>query len=340
MPAEISNVNGKAEAFTALTPAWWDSEREYMTDQCLTSEQVWGERGLLNFKYSLKKLYDEKGVEIPDFRRTVREDTGVTVGCGMTDRYRIVQPRDALGWMDSLMMDGVMRYASAGVLHSGRQIWILGQIPDADKTPIVGERHDKYVLWTDRFDGGGTLKWFPCVTRVECANTLRIASGERNREQFQTIRHTGNIGQKLTAARASIIQAKEAFQKYNEGCLKLISTTYTRPESIDYIAQLFPAPIGTDGKEVLKGRVRTNWERKVDAVRDAYRHPSNQRPDMCGTWYQMLNSVTMAIDHYDIFRTRSNDKRTAMDNRFLSLMNGEGAELKEKAFNLALEMAV
>ena len=34
------------------------------------------------------------------------------------------------------------------------------------------------MLWTDRYDGGGSLKWFPCTTRVECSNTLSLALGD------------------------------------------------------------------------------------------------------------------------------------------------------------------
>jgi phage/plasmid-like protein (TIGR03299 family) len=342
MPAEISFVNGRAEAFTSLSPAWWDNEGEYNVDRHLTSEEVWGERGLLNFRYSLQPIYDESGNVIPGFKRTVREDTKDTIGCGLSDRYRIIQPRDALGWMDSLMMDGVMKYASAGVLKGGRSIWILGVIPDAEVTPIAGERHEKFICWTDRFDGGGTLKWFPCVTRIECMNTLRMALGERDREKFPTIRHTGNVNGKLQDARRAILAAKKAFEQYNRDCLTLISKTYTTASCRDYIAQLFPAPLDpTTGKELEKGRQRIAWERKVQQVRQAFRDPSNNREEMKGTWYQLFNSVTLAVDHGDIFRSRSvTNPRAGVDNRFLNLMEGPGAQLKEQAFQLAYQFAV
>jgi phage/plasmid-like protein (TIGR03299 family) len=338
MTADISFVNGRAEAFTSLRPAWWDRDSEYVTDHHLTSEEIWGDRGLFNFTYEKRPVYDEHGNPVPGFFRTVRADTNHTVGCGVTDRYTIVQPRAALGWMDSLMMDGVMRYASAGVLKGGRDLWILGVIPDAERSPIAGETHHHYVLWTDRFDGGGTLKWFPCSTRVECANTLSLALGERQAD-FKPLRHTSSIGSRLADARDAILAAKETFRRYNAGCLKLISSKYTRDTCREYIAQLFPAPLDPTTKRPLeKGRAHTSWQNKIQEVRTAFVHPANTRADMVGTYYQLFNAITMAVDHGRIFHSRGESQDRA-DNRFLNLMSGPGAELKSQAFELALQMA-
>jgi hypothetical protein len=79
----------------------------------------------------------------------------------------------------------------------------------------------------------------------------------------------------------------------------------------------------------------------VQQVRQAYRDPSNNREEMKGTWYQLFNSVTLAVDHGDIFRSRSvTNPRAGVDNRFLNLMEGPGAQLKEQAFQLAYQFAV
>lgn len=331
MVANISQRDGKAEAFTALTPAWWDRDGEYMTDHYLTSEEVWGQQGVLNFEYDLKEIADaETGKVIPRYRCCVRQDTGAVIGCGMTDDYRIVQPRQAFKFLDSLMMDGVMKYASAGVLGKGEEIWILATIPSREQ-PIPGETQQRYVLWTDRFDAGGTLKCFPCVTRVECANTLSIALGERNAKQFKGIRHTGDMEEKLNDARQLLIEAEESFQRYNQDVRKLVSTPYTHPQAKDYIEELFPTPADDAAK-----RTKTVHRRKVNEVRQAFRHPSSQIGEMQGTWWQLVNAVTYAVDHGQIYSFRGANKET---NKFRSLMMGDGSDLKRKAFDVALEMA-
>lgn len=330
MPANISFQNDKAEAFTSLTPAWWDRKSEYVTDQHLTSEQVWGERGVLNFEYELRTVADaDTGKTLDGYRHCIRKDTGVTVGCGMTDGYKIVQPRRAFEFLDDLMRDGVMKYASAGVLGKGEEIWILGVIPNDDQ-PIPGETHMRYVLWTDRFDGGGTLKCFPCATRVECANTLAVALGERNTTLFKGIRHSGDMQAKLDAARQTLLDVETAFQKYNADCRELIAARYTRDDARQFIETLFPS-LGDDASQHSKS-IR---ERKVQAVRDAMRDESNNLGEMKGTWYQLANAVTYAVDHGKVLNFRG-DKQT---NRFRSLMMNDGANLKRKAFDVALDMA-
>ena len=330
MPANISFQNGRAEAFTSLTPAWWDQKGEYLVDQHLTSEEVWGERGVLNFEYELRTLADaETGKSLEGYRHCVRKDTGVTVGCGMTDGYRIVQPRQAFAFLDDLMQDGIMKYASAGVLGKGEEIWILGVIPNDDQ-PIDGETHKRYVLWTDRFDGGGTLKCFPCATRVECANTLAVALGERNSTLFKGIRHSGDMQAKLDAARQTLLDVETAFQQYNADCRKLIAARYSRDEAREFIETLFPT-LGDDASQHRKS-IR---ERKVQAVRDAMRDESNNLGEMRGTYYQLANAISFAVDHRNVFTFRG-DKQT---NRFRTLMMNDGANLKRKAFDLALGMA-
>ena len=333
MAANISIKNGRREAFTALTPAWWDRDGEYTSDRYLTSEEVWGDRGVLDFEYALRPIYDEQGETIPGYWRSVRTDTGRTVGCGMKGNYKIVNPREAFQWMDSLMSTNVMKYASCGVLKQGREIWILGVVPDAEETPISGERHDKYILWTDRFDGMGSLKWFGCTTRVECSNTLTLALNERDSQIFKGIKHQGDMQAKLTAARQAIIDAKQAFVKYNADCLRLIETRYTDDDAREFMERLIPDP----GKDASQRR-RTIRERKLQAVRNAYRDSTNNLGEMGGTFYQLANSISFAVDHLDVFsfRGRGNDRQ---DNRFISLMTGNGAKLKRQAFDLALDMA-
>lgn len=328
MVANISSVNGKNEAFTALTPAWWDSKREYMTDQYLTSEQVWGERGLLNFEYELRALKDaETGKVLNKYRHCVRKDTNETVGCGMTDQYKIVQPREAFSFLDDLMRDGLMKYASAGVLGKGEEIWILGLIPSDDQ-PIKGETHNRYVLWTDRFDAGGSIQCFPCTTRVECANTLAVARRERDKVAYKGIRHSGDMQAKLVEARETLIGLNETFKQYNADCRKLIGARYSPNDAKTYIETLFP----TDKKD--SKRAKTQRERKVQSVRDGMRAASSNIGEMKGTWYQLFNAVSFAVDHGDVFRFRG-DKQT---NQFKSLMTGPGADLKSEAFELALSM--
>ena len=339
MPANVSQKDGKLEAITTLTPAWWDRDKEYVADHYLLPEEIWEKGGLLCHEYEVRPVREDQRPfkVIPDFLRTVRKDTGVTLGMGMKKGYKVVQPREAFGWMDSLMKDGVMRYASAGVLGQGEQIWVLGVIPESDSDRLAIDKHNKFILWLDDFTGSRSLLWFPCFTRVECENTVNIAKGEREKDKFKGIRHTGDMNAKLEAARKAIIESEAAFQRYNADCKQLIEAECSKVQAREFIAELLPVPLDDKGQP-KEGRSATIRERKVQAVRDAMRHPSNRKPDMVGTWWQLVNSVSFAVDHGNVFAFRGQgDKRKL--NRWKSLMTGDGADLKAKALDLALAMS-
>lgn len=336
MAHEIEKVNGRMEAITTLTPAWWDRNGEYMADRYLTSEEIWGtgegQHGICGHEYELRPVYDENQNAIGDWRRVVRKDTGVTMGLGMKDGYQIVQPRKAFEWLDSLMQDGIMKYASAGVLRGGQKIWILGAVPEDDE-PIPGETNKKYVLWLDQFDGAGSLQWFYCNTRVECANTARIALCEKD-AQFKGIRHAGNMDEKIKAARAVLINARQAFRKYNADARKLVEARYTKEQALEFVHTLLPEPADKDAKRSVGV-----WNRKMEAIRTGMRHPSSKIGNMEGTFWQLVNAVSFAVDHGGLFRFKETGNSSKGDNRFLSLMTGDGATFKAEAFAIAMRLA-
>jgi len=325
MSANISFLNQRAEAFTALTPAWWDRDEEYVADKYITSEEIWGSRGLLNFEYELCDVYDEDHNIIPGYKRTVRTDTGQTIAVGMTEQYKIVQPREAFAWVDGL---GDMKYASAGVLNGGKQIWLLGLIPGGDEDAV--DVHRKYILWLDDFTATKSLLWFPCFTRVVCENTANMAKGERTKVHVP-VRHKGNVDAKLETAKQAIVASEEAFKEYAANCIKLMNARYTIDDANEFVNTLFPAVEGASQ------RTQSIREGKIRVLQEALNAPCNNVGDMQGTFYQLYNCVTYAVDHGGLLISRGQGDK-GKSNKWLSLMVGQGAELKTRAFELALSM--
>jgi hypothetical protein len=165
-----------------------------------------------------------------------------------------------------------------------------------------------------------------------CWNTVSAAIGQRNRSLFQGIRHTGNIAEKLDSAREILLESDKRFTEFAEKARRLSDVRYSKPDARQYIETLFPMPNG-DSK-----RSKSIRERKVQSVRDAMRHDANQLPSMRGTYWQLFNSVTHAVDHGEVFAFRGQG-RDRFDNRMISLMAGQGADLKKQAFELAYSMA-
>lgn len=74
----------------------------------------------LNWNVIQKPIYTEDNVLIPSFKANVRESDGKILGV-VTDRYKIVQNKEAFAFTDSLLGEGV-RYETAGSLQQGKKI--------------------------------------------------------------------------------------------------------------------------------------------------------------------------------------------------------------------------
>jgi hypothetical protein len=84
-------------------------------------------------------------------------------------------------------------------------------------------------------------------------------------------------------------------------------------------------------------RQEKNRQTKLDMVRGMMNTPANTLPGMEGTWWQVFNAITEAVDHRSNYK---GDDLTRAENRFTNIIEGAGAALKDKAFELALQMAV
>lgn len=322
MAHEISNVNGRNEAFYALQPAWHGLGT--VLDHAPTSELAM-EAAHLNWDVELQDLTTVGGIKIPDHFATVRTDTREVLGV-VGKRYSIVQNREAFAFLDSLMQDGLIRYESAGALRGGKLVWLLARMPSVD-TIAEGDDCLRYILFSTGHDGNSLVHGIPTSTRVVCANTLRVALASDFDFSF---RHTGNVQEKMNVARQYLSQFDAKFTLFRDEARKLATAKYTPDQAREYVAKLFP-----EVKE--DGRGKTIRENKVSQVRANFRNPRNSMPSIKGTWWQLVNSVTEAVDHD---ANKSTAKPHLKENRMLSLTDGTGADFKAQAFKLAIQMAM
>lgn len=317
MAHEISTVNGTAEAFFALKPAWHGLGT--VLDHAPTSELAI-KAAHLDWMVEQRELETTDGIKVDGHFATVRTDTGSVLGV-VSDRYKVVQNHESFAWMDSLLQDGLMKYESAGALRGGRIVWLLARLPSVDVI-AEGDNTLRYVLFSTSHDGTACIHAIPTSVRVVCANTLRIATAGN-----VGIRHTGNVASKLDFARQFISQYDEKFTLFRDSARKLAERKVSPESAKEYIATLFP-----EVPEV--GRGRTIRENKIAIIRQNYRNDRQNIASIKGSWWSLLNSVTELIDH-DGKRLTSEKAESKM----LSVVDGHGADFKVRAFELAMAMA-
>lgn len=138
---------------------------------------------------------------IPGFKANVRSTDDKVLGI-VTDRYKVVQNKEAFEFTDLLLGEGV-KYETAGSLQGGRRVWMLARLPY--QYVINSEEITPYVVFTNSHDGSGAIRVAITPVRVVCSNTLNLALSTAKR--CWSCNHVGDINGKLEDARNTLLYA-------------------------------------------------------------------------------------------------------------------------------------
>ena len=309
-----------AEALAGAHLDWLVVQREVA---CVVPEMVQTEWGPVE-QYRYQKI---KGA-----LANCRSDDGAVLGV-VSDQYQVVQNVEAFKFLDELIDNHEMEYESAFSIRDGRVVVLLGRLPGKD-TIVPGDDSLRYVLLSLTHDGTGAIRFGPCAERVVCANTYAMAIGEGNTREF-SIRHTGNIDQKLGQARNILTQANQQFDRYADKARTLAAHKMTPEEWDTYLDIMCPVPDkrDPDWTEQREERIRKTREDVAVAylLGDAQRLPGIER-----TAWAAFNAVTQHIDHLP---RRGATMQSKAEARFNVCLYGPGRDMKERAFQAAYRFA-
>jgi len=368
MSHEIDFSLGRAAVFTTGKPAWHGLGTTVAEAQ--TAEQAIELAGQ-NWSVGMYPLTtwteDRASIDCDDYRAIVREDIGRVLGV-VGPGYTPFQNRHVFEFLDSLTAEG-MKYESAGALKGGKRVWMLARMPGEAR---VG-RDDvsyPYALASTGHDGCNAIKILPTATRVVCWNTLTaaIATG---RERTLNIRHTANAKERLGQARKTLGLIQEEFAKHGQAMQALAARKLNSAESSAYFQELFPTRTESRAQalhevrhamgaglldsildqqtghaeivsELLAGHfARTEAEANrnrgiLQQIMENYESERNNLPGIEHSAWSALNAVTEYVDHDRKSRGRNDQERA--ENRLQSNWFGSGAQLKNQAYQAALQL--
>lgn len=167
-----------------------------------------------------KPIYDGLGRELPGYKVNVRSTDNQILGV-VTDKYKIIQNKDAFAFTDELLGEGV-QYETAGSLASGKRVWMLARM---ENTLLAEENVDPFLVFTNSHDGKGAVRVAMVPIRVICQNTLNLALQQASRHW--SCSHMGDIDGKLEDARNTLTNAHLYMEALEEefGELKLKKVT-------------------------------------------------------------------------------------------------------------------
>ena len=269
----------------------------------------------LDWNVIQEPIYTEENELISGYKANIRDSDRRVLGV-VTERYKVVQNREAFAFTDELLGQGV-RYETAGSLQDGKKVWLLAHMPH--EYIISGERISPYLLFSNTHDGSGAVKVALTPIRVVCNNTLNLAL--KNAERSWSMIHTGDIQSKIKEASDTLFKAERYMDELGKEFERLRMHKLSDQQVMDYIEILLPIEDGSTPQQIR------NMKRLQEDMKIRY----FDAPDLKDTGknaYRFINAVSDFATHSKPLR------RTAKYKENLFSKTVEGNPLIDRAYQI------
>lgn len=322
----IETVNGKSEiAYVGEAP--WHGLGQQLTQDA--SIQTWTEQAGLNWTANVSPImftWDGQNYsEVPNQHVIYRSDTNKALGV-VTNRYKVHQPAEILGFFDTLAKSAGFTLEVAGAISGGKRIWALANTNR--EACVLGDDSVKgYVLLSTSFDGStATIGQFTSI-RVVCNNTLSAADREASPSRV-SITHGAKFCEQTMADKLGIITSNfdDMMVRYRSLAHAGVTSGYVK----NFLNELFPPTMqqvkveGSPIKQLVLQDSRSY--KKVLELFDGAGIGSDLS-GASGTRWGLLNAVTQYIDH---------ERGHNVDSRMNNAWFGNGNRVKTQAEALLL----
>lgn len=288
--------------------------------ECPTSEEAIKFAGL-DWDVVPKPIYDANGAIIPGYKVNTRSSDGKALGV-VTDRYKIVQNREAFAFTDALLGEGV-KYETAGSLASGKRVWMLARM---EGTTLAEEKIDSYLVFTNTHDGTGAVRVAISPIRVVCANTLNLALASASRHW--SCAHKGDINGKLEEARFTLANADRYLEtleeEFGELKLKKVTEAQVRAMTDELLKIEFDSLYKKATSKIIDlgdVRAREKAEEKLNRKKSDILQIYFDKPDLRGTEHTAFRWVN-AVSDYATHTDDHKNTRNYRENLFIKTVDG------------------
>jgi phage/plasmid-like protein (TIGR03299 family) len=271
------------------------------------------QRAKVDWRVEKRPIYLGTGECIPNHFATVRTDNGRSLGI-VGARYQVLQNQSGLDLFDAAAAKGAIEYGNAGTFKGGRIVWLQAKL---GSFAIGPDEVAKYLLLATSHDGSSNLRVLYTPTRVACLNTLQAALAA-GLDTGLTIRHTRSGEAKVRQAIAAIESAGRFYNAFADAANHLYRRAMPYSAVRSYVENVFPS----------EGKPSTRLEGVRNRVIDLFENGKGHFA-IRGTAWAGYNAVAEYVDH---FRSTRGDEANRLESAWL----GSGAEIKRRAFELAV----
>lgn len=243
----------------------------------------------------------------------------------VTDKFRVVQPREVLEFFRDLCEHNHFEMETAGTLFGGRKFWALANIGQESFVIGKNDRITGRILLATACDGSMQTTAKFVAERVVCQNTLSIALAEHGKAVKVSHRTEFDV----TKTKQDLGLGVESFDGFMGSMRKLAKVKVTQAKVEDMTAEILRKPEVKLTKEERRSLTESRPAQEILRLFNGSALGSDL-PGVAGTAYGWLNAVTEYVDHRSPTRTA--------ENRFNKSLFGKHDRLKQRAEDLALEL--
>jgi phage/plasmid-like protein (TIGR03299 family) len=306
--------------FSAIEKPWHYGEtanRCFIADEILDSATALRVSGL-DWDVSSEPVF-VNGMEVEGYKANVVQSMVLGI---VSDRYKIVQNRDAFSFVDSILQNDQVpvKFETAGSLFNRKKVWMLAKMPNRN---ILGDDIENYLFFTNGHDGKNAIQVGISNIRIVCNNTLQMALGSK---RIWSTRHMGDMDAKKSEA----IRTLELASSYLDD-MEAYAENYQQKkmskEAFDtFVEMLFPCDHAVDSIQ----------EKRALGFRSQFIDLYTGKPDIQqfqGTAWGCYLALTDFVSHVQPARMT----KTYKENLWASFMDGNKMlEQGQKAIELLM----
>jgi phage/plasmid-like protein (TIGR03299 family) len=266
-------------------------------------------------------------LEVPATYATVRtnKDGGQSVLGTVGGRYKVFQNGEMFSALDALVESGEARYAAAGELKGGAQVWMVLELPKEVK--IKGDPHAAYILARTSHDGSCSLGISPIVNRLFCTNQI---SGIFKKQATYSLKHTTNAKLSVSDVRNLLGVIYTGIEDYESIASQLLDVKVDDKEVKNIFTKMWSLPTAIEKSPYYM--LTTGEKRKYntaiqarDTAYNIYSGATGTQDNIHGTAFGAFQAIVEYADHF------SHKTETVRAERVVS---GSADRMKSKALAL------
>jgi phage/plasmid-like protein (TIGR03299 family) len=256
--------------------------------------------------------------------RTNKDNTQSVLGT-VGGRYKVFQNAEMFSGLDALVDSGDARYAYAGEVKGGAQVYMVLELPKGVK--IGNDEHKAYLVARTSHDGSTALQIAPSVTRLRCTNQI---AGIFSKSATYTLKHTTNAEFKIEDIRKIIPVTYTGIEFYETVGNKLLQEKLTDVEVDNIFKKMWSLPsfVEQSPYALLSTGQKRQYNSAIsarDTAKGIYKGATGTQEELYGTAFGVFQSVVEYADHYSHKTEATRAER---------VINGSADRIKGKALAL------